>query len=124
MSNSFSKDFPLEKIHLHYMSLTLQLVLLVVLIVIFALFSALAVADRVLDCSAFGVNATNLSASTMQSWSARLHACFKANPYDTSQLPAPDEALPITLYYDFTIVNLLSFKEAILKARLKSGRNC
>lgn len=93
-----------------------SLIFRVLLLVLPFAFDALE--SAMLDCSTFGANASNLSAFTSQSWSARLHACFEANPYDTSQLPAPDTALPIVLYYDFALVNLMSFQEGSLKVYL------
>ena len=67
-----------------------------------------------LDCSAFGVNATNVSAA-LQNWEARLQACFDAHPYDKRQLPAPHDALPIALAYDWALVTLISFQDGVLK---------
>lgn len=71
-----------------------------------------------LNCSSFGVNATVSSA--LQNWEARLHACFDANPYDTEHLPLAPSAMPLQLLYDWSLVNLISFENGILKAcRLK-----
>ena len=40
-----------------------------------------------LDCSDYGVNAKNFSNSQLN-WETRLRACFAANPYDITQIPA------------------------------------
>ena len=50
----------------------------------------------------------------MINWDARLHACFLNYPYDTTQLPVPTEALPLIIYYDWALYNLLSFQDGIV----------
>ena len=64
-----------------------------------------------LDCSDYinSSNATIQSKSTL----ARLHACFNDNPYDTTQPPLPPGTTPqyIQLFYDYSLIYLVSFKE-------------
>ena len=62
-----------------------------------------------LDCSAFGVNSTNASLQQL-TWSARLHACFQANPYDITQPPLTAWTPSyVTLFYDYSVVYVIEF---------------
>ena len=90
--------------------------------IITVLSTGLAIWDSVvgqiqIDCASFGVNATNVSAA-LQNWEARLQAYFDAHPYDKRQLPAPQDALPILLAYDWALVTLISFLDGVLKVVL------
>ena len=71
-------------------------------------------AAGILNCSAFGMSASNVSRA-LQNWEARLHACFDANPYDTEHLPLAPTAMPLQMLYDWALVNLISFDNGILK---------
>ena len=71
-------------------------------------------AAGILNCSAFGMSASNVSRA-LQNWESRLHACFDANPYDTEHLPLAPTAMPLQMLYDWALINLISFDNGILK---------
>ena len=66
-----------------------------------------------LNCSQFGVKGTGVSPQLIN-WEARLHACFSNYSYDTTQLPVPTAALPLEIYYDWALYNLLSFQDGVI----------
>ena len=83
------------------------------MIVLILTASHMPVIDAILNCSAFTeLNSFNLT--SLQNAEARLRACFAANPYDTTQLPYPQTALPLVLQFDWSLINLLSFKDGVL----------
>lgn len=84
------------------------------LIVILILAASLVpLVDAILNCSAFArLNPYTLS--PYQNLEARLHACFNANLYDTTQLPCPQSMLPLVIQYDWSLINLLSFQDGVL----------
>ena len=71
-----------------------------------------------LDCSPYAA----LTASSKLKYAvaeARIHQCFLANPYDTSQpplvrLPTSTTPLPIVIYYAMFMVTLVSFESEII----------
>ena len=75
--------------------------------------SQLPVGEALLNCSEFAA-LNSLTTSPLQNNEARLRACFAANPYDTTQLPYQQTALPLVLQYDWSLVNLLSFRDGVL----------
>ena len=76
-----------------------------------AINSTSSASSQTLDCSYY-VNPSNVTIQKM-STSARLHACFNDNPYDTTQPPLPPGTAPpyIQLFYDYNVIYLISFKE-------------
>ena len=67
-----------------------------------------------LNCSEFGINATAVSPMLIN-WESRLHACFLNYPYDITQLPVPPSAMPLSIDFDWAIINLISFQDGIIK---------
>ena len=77
------------------------------------LFNGYKFAANPLNCSLFGVNATEVS-PLLINWQSRLHSCFLSYSYDTTQLPVPSQALPLVIYFDWALFNLLSFQDGII----------
>ena len=62
-----------------------------------------------LNCSAYSLNTTNATIKRL-GWSARVHACFQDNPYDLTQPPVPFGYPPITILYDYNVINVNRFE--------------
>src|SRR5437870_3459442 len=71
----------------------------------------------ILNCSEF---LSTLSTDPyLTNYANLLHSCFNAHPYDTSLPPVPIPSspafYPLTITYDFEVVNLLSFDNGNLR---------
>ena len=88
-------------------------VFLNLMIVLILTASHVPVSEAILNCSTFAA-LNSFNGKSLQNAEARLRACFAANPYDTTQLPYPQTALPLVLQFDWSLVNLLSFKDGVL----------
>ena len=78
----------------------LQMILLITIIILtYPKINSLGqLMSTTLDCSVYGVDFQNFS-NAQQNWEARLRACFVANPYDITQIPASVQKLPNLIKY-------------------------